>query len=326
MGAVTMFFIEVRDGSIRNSSYEAATVARKIASETGTKAVGIAVGNNISDGLTQFGDYGITEVVSVDSPDLSYYNCEGYAAAIATALREKDAGYLVITASAMGKDLAPRLSAKLDTELLSDVIEIKLVNGKIEAVKPVFAGKARITCSSDSEIQFISLRPKIFLPAKDSKTDCSVTPLDFDPSSVKIRARTVEIVKGTSDKPDQTEADIIVSGGRGLQDPKNFALIEELAETLGGVVGASRAVVDAGWRPHSEQIGQTGKTVTPGLYIAIGISGAIQHLAGISSSRCIVALNKDPDAPIFNVADYGIVGDLFETVPALTEEFKKALA
>jgi len=226
----------------------------------------------------------------------------------------------------MGKDLAPRLSARLDAELISDIIDYKLSGGKIEAVKPVFSGKAFITVSSDSPLQFVTLRPKIFLPSKDSGTTCDIVSLDFDLSTVKIRAHTKGIIKGALEKVDQTEADVIVSGGRGMQDPKNFEIVEKLAESVGGVVGASRAVVDAGWRPHSDQIGQTGKTVTPGLYIAVGISGAIQHLAGMSSSKCIVAINKDPDAPIFKVADYGIVGDLFEIVPRLTEEFKKVLA
>jgi len=237
-----------------------------------------------------------------------------------------DPGYLIITASAMGKDLAPRIAAKLDTELISDIIDYKISGEKIEAVKPVFAGKARITLSSASPLQFLTLRPKIFLPSKDSGTACVINSLDFDLNSVEIRANTKEIIKGSSAKIDQTEADVIVSGGRGMQDPKNFEILEKLAEAVGGVVGASRAVVDSGWRPHSEQIGQTGKTVTPGLYIAVGISGAIQHLAGMSSSKCIVAINRDPDAPIFKIADYGVVGDLFEIVPRLTEEFNKVLA
>ena len=319
------FFIEIREGKIRNGSFEAATVARNIASEIGGSPVGIAVGSGFGSGLSEFGEFGIPEIYTVDNEILNHYTCEGYSAAVGEFVKKHAPGYLIITASAMGKDLAPRIAAKLDVELISDIIDYKLSGEKIEAVKPIFSGKARITLSSDSPFQFVTLRPKIFLPSKDSETTCTIKSLDFDLTTVKIRAHTKEIIKGSSDKFDQTEADVIVSGGRGMQDPKNFEIIEKLADAVGGVVGASRAVVDSGCRPHSEQIGQTGKTVTPGLYIAVGISGAIQHLAGMSSSKCIVAINKDPDAPIFKVADYGIVGDLFEIVPRLTEEFNKIL-
>ena len=326
MNGHTAFFIEVRDSAIRNVSFEAATAARKLAAETRSTPVGIAVGYGFSAHLPIFGEYGIPEVVAADQEVFSYYTCEGYSAAVADFIRRIEPEYFIITASALGKELAPRIAARLDTELISDVIDIRLIDGKIEAVKPVFAGKARITLSSDSPLQFVTLRPKVFLPSKDSETTCLVSASDFDPSTVEIRARVKEVIKGATGKVDLTEADIIVSGGRGLQDPKNFDIVEKLAEALGGAVGASRAVVDAGWRPHSDQVGQTGKTVTPNLYITVGISGAIQHLAGMSSSKFIVAINKDPDAPIFTVADYGIVGDLFEIVPALTEELKKVLA
>jgi len=325
MSDYAAFFIEIRDGRIRNVSYEAATVARNLAKEAGLIPIGIAVGSGFSTDLDIFGKYGIPEVVAVDHAGFSYYSSEAYTAAIVDFVKTFNPLFFIMSASAMGKDLSPRIAARLDTELISDIIDIKLVDGKIEAVKPVFAGKARITVSTNSPIQFVTLRPKVFFPSKDSAVSCTVTVSDFDPLSVEIRARVKEVIKGASDKVDLTEADVIVSGGRGLKDPKNFDIVEKLADAVGGVVGASRAIVDAGWRPHSDQVGQTGKTVTPGLYIAVGISGAIQHLAGMSSSKCIVAVNKDPDAPIFSIADYGIVGDLFEIVPALTEEFKKVM-
>ena len=325
MSDYAAFFIEIRDGKIRNVSYETATVARNLAKESGLIPIGIAVGSGFSTDLDIFGKYGIPEVVAVDHAGFSDYSPEAYTAAVVDFIKKYNPSFFIMSASAMGKDLSPRIAARLDTELISDIIDIKLVDGKIEAVKPVFAGKARITISTNSPIQFVTLRPKVFLPSEDSATSCTVTASDFDPSSVEVRARIKEVIKGTSGKVDLTEADIIVSGGRGLQDTKNVDILEKLAEAVGGVVGASRAVVDAGWRPHADQVGQTGKTVTPGLYIAIGISGAIQHLAGMSSSKCIVAVNKDPDAPIFTIADYGIVGDLFEIVPALTEEFNKVI-
>jgi len=320
------FFIETRDGSVRAVSFEAATLARKLAAETGGSAAGIAIGHGISDQLAEFGEYGIPEIITVDHPHFKDYTSEGYAAAAAHIVKAIEPGILIITGSAMGKDLAPRVAALLDTEAIPDIIDVKITGGKLEAVRPVFAGKARITVVSSSPLQCVSIRPKVFAASKDGATECSVTASDFDAGSFNIRARIKEIVKGAEGKVDLTEADIIVSGGRGLQDPKNFDIIESLADAVGGVVGASRAAVDAGWRPHSDQVGQTGKTVTPALYIAVGISGAIQHLAGMSSSKCIVAINKDPDAPIFNAADYGIVGDLFEIVPALTGEFRKILA
>ena len=280
MSKKVAFFIEIRDGKIKNGSFEAATVATDIATETGGTPVGIAVGSGFGSVLSEFGDFGISEVFTVENEILSKYTCEGYSAAVGEFVKQHNPGFLVITATAMGKDLAPRIAAKLDTELISDIIEYKISGEKIEAVKPVFAGNARITLSSNSLLQFITLRPKVFLPSKNSGTSCKVNSLDIDISTVEVRAHTKEVIKGTSDKVDQTEADVIVSGGRGMQDQKNFEIIEKLAEAAGGVVGASHAVVDAGWRPHSEQIGQTGKTVTPGLYIAVGISGAIQHLAG----------------------------------------------
>ncbi|MFC1731693.1 electron transfer flavoprotein subunit alpha/FixB family protein [candidate division KSB1 bacterium] len=319
------FFIETREGKIRSVSFETATVARRLAAETGGSPVGIAVGSSIG-ALDEFGEYGIPEIIKIEHDTFNYYTSEGYTAAVCDTIGKTAPGILIITGSAMGKDLAPRIAARLDTEVIPDIIDVTVVDGTLEVKRPVFAGKAHLTVTSRSPLQFIVLRPKVFTPSKESPAACNISDSDFDAGSVKVRARVKEVVKGAEDKVDLTEADIIVSGGRGLQDPGNFNLIEELAKTIGGTVGASRAVVDAGWRPHSDQVGQTGKTVTPGLYIAAGISGAIQHLAGMSSSKCIVAINKDEDAPIFKIADYGIVGDLFEVVPALTEEFKKVLA
>ncbi len=318
------FFIETRESEIKNVSFEAAAVAAKIASDAGCTPVGIAIGSGISDKLSAFGEYGISEVLVVDNDNMNLYS-DAYAAAFTEAVKSIDPKYLVITASAMGKDMSSKVAAKLDSELISDVIELNLADSKLEAVKPVFAGKARITVTTSSDLQYVTIRPKVFSPAKAGTVDCSITAFDFDAGSVDIKAKVKEIVFGAAGKVDLTEADIIVAGGRGMQDPTNFKMIEELADVLGATVGASRAVVDAGWRLHSDQVGQTGKTVNPNLYIAVGISGAIQHLAGMSASKCIVAINNDPEAPIFKAADYGIVGDLFEILPALTEEFKKVL-
>lgn len=323
MSSNILFFIESRDSEIKNVSFEAASAANQIASETGGKVIGVAVGSGLTNSLGDFGNYGVSEVISVDNSELAVYSSEGYSAALVHEINKLSPSHVVIPGSLMGKDLAPRVAVKTDSELMSDAVSFTISGGKLEVSKPVFAGKAIIKITSSSEIQLVAIRPKAFSIKKTDGGDCTVTTSDFDVSSVNFKTKVTSIVKGNDGKIDLTEADIIVSGGRGLQDPSNFDIIEKLASTVGGVVGASRAVVDAGWRPHSDQVGQTGKTVSPQLYIAVGISGAIQHLAGMSSSKFIVAINKDADAPIFKIADYGIVGDLFEVVPALTEELAK---
>jgi electron transfer flavoprotein alpha subunit len=227
-------------------------------------------------------------------------------------------------ASSLGKDLAPRVAALLGVGLASDCTALDASAGKLTARRPVMAGKAFEKLAFPLGPALATLRPKVFAAATpEAGKTAAVEPLAFEWDANAPRA----VVTGTSGasggKADLTESEIIVSGGRGLKGPENFALVEALADALGATVGASRAVVDAGWRPHGDQVGQTGKTVSPKLYVAVGISGAIQHLAGMSSSRCIVAINKDADAPIFKIADYGVVGDLFEVVPALTEAIRK---
>ena len=327
MSDAIAFFIEIREGKIRNSSFEAAATARKIAAELGGTPVGIAIGSGFSNALSVFGEYGIPKIIAVDKPELYPYSSELYTAAFVHCAASISPSGIIMTATAMGKDLASHIAARMDIELISDIIAYTIIGGKIQALKPVFAGKARITVTSSSPIQFVTIRPKVFSPEKgDPSTRVQITSSEFNPSSVAVRARVKEVVKTGAGTVDLTEADIIVSGGRGMQEQKNFDILEQLADTLNAVVGASRAVVDAGWRPHADQVGQTGKTVSPNLYIAVGISGAIQHLAGMLSSKCIVAVNKDPEAPIFKIADYGIVGDLFAVVPKLNEEFKKLLA
>jgi len=222
----------------------------------------------------------------------------------------------------MGKDVAPRVALRLDAGLASDCIALRSEGGEIIATRPVFAGKALLDVRISTPVKVFTLRPNTFDAAEesgDARVELRTVPLEG-----ADLVTTVLEMKVAAGRPDVTEADIIVSGGRGMKGPEHFQLIERLADALGAGVGASRAVVDAGWRPHDEQVGQTGKTVSPSLYIACGISGAVQHLAGMSTSRYIVAINRDKDAPIFQIADYGIVGDVFEILPALTEELKKA--
>jgi electron transfer flavoprotein alpha subunit len=247
----------------------------------------------------------------------------GYASAIAAAVAKTQPVAVLFGASSMGRDLAPRVAARLGVGLASDCVALSAEGGKLQATRPVYAGKATQTVTFKKSPAVATLRPKMFAAVENAGAAAQVQPLEFpyDPGAVKARVKDVKAEQGG--KVDLTEAEIIVSGGRGLRGPEHFDLIERLAEALGATVGASRAVVDAGWRPHADQVGQTGKTVAPKLYVAVAISGAIQHLAGMSSSRCIVAINKDADAPIFKVADYGIVGDAFEVVPALTEAVKQ---
>ena len=222
----------------------------------------------------------------------------------------------------MGKDLAPRVAVKTDSGLAMDCILLNCESNEIIATRPIYAGKALIEVRLTSPKKVFALRPNVFNPGipTDKKAVVSVVNVD----SPNLNVRVVDINKSEG-KIDVAEADIIVSGGRGMKGPEHFKLVEDLAQVLGAASGASRAVVDAGWRPHSEQVGQTGKTVSPNLYIALGISGAIQHLAGMRTSKVIIAINTDPDAPIFTKADYGIVGDLFQIVPLLTAEFKNLL-
>jgi electron transfer flavoprotein alpha subunit len=253
---------------------------------------------------------------------MNAYSSTAFTKAVAEVAKMTGAAAIFFSATAFGKDLAPRVAARLEAGLAADCTGLAVDGGSIVATRPVFAGKALTDVKILSAIQVFTLRPNVF-PAGESSGDAApVEHVSIPLADADFAMRVTELIKG-SGRRDVAEADIIVSGGRGLKGPENFKMLEELAEALGAAVGASRAVVDAGWRPHEEQVGQTGKTVSPTLYIAVGISGAIQHLAGMSSSKYIVAVNKDKDAPIFQVADYGIVGDAFEVVPALTAEVKR---
>ncbi|MGA9116854.1 MAG: electron transfer flavoprotein subunit alpha/FixB family protein, partial [Bacteroidota bacterium] len=269
------------------------------------------------------GAYGAERVLAADDPSLASYAGAFWACVVAEIAQREGARYVFLPASAMGKDLAPRLAVLLEAGLAADCVELSVRDGELVATRPVFAGKALMDVRVHTEVKVFTLRPNVFTAAPGAGT-ASVERVPVG-GPVPDIAEVVRSVKVASGRPDVTEADIVVSGGRGMKGPEHFHLLEALAEVLGAGLGASRAVVDAGWRPHDEQVGQTGKTVSPALYIACGISGAVQHLAGMSSSRCIVAINKDKDAPIFQVADYGIVGDVFEILPELTARLKAAL-
>jgi len=316
-------FAEQREKQLKKSSFETVQAAKGITHQLGARLTVLVVGSDIEGVAAALGRYGADRVLVVDSPQLERHSSTAYAKAIAEVAAREEATVLFLPASQMGKDLAPRVAVKLNAGLASDCVALHVKDGEVVATRPVYAGKALLDVRVTSPVKVFTLRPNVFTATPtDGAAQVEKVAVEFSDSDFASVVREMKVAAG---RPDVTEADIIVSGGRGMKGPENFHLIEELADVLGGGVGASRAVVDAGWRPHDEQVGQTGKTVSPTLYIACGISGAVQHLAGMSSSKYIVAINKDKDAPIFQVADYGIVGDVFEVVPALTEELKKAL-
>ena len=314
----TLAVLEQRDGVLRKVSHEVVTAAQRLGGSV--EAVVCAVGP--VQGVDQVGKFGADKIVTLTSPGFAKYAPEGCAEAVAA--RAKAGGYdaVLFAASAIGKDLAPRVAAKLGVPLVADVTDVAAEGSTLVATRPVYAGKALLRVRIISKPAVVSLRPNVFTPVERPKAGTA------EAVAVSVGAGRVtvkEVRAAEAGAVDVAEATIVISGGRGLKEPANFKVLEELAHAFGGraAVGASRAVVDAGWRPHADQVGQTGKTVSPTLYIAVGISGAIQHLAGMRTSKVIVAINKDKDAPIFKVADYGVVGDLFEVVPKLTEEIKK---
>lgn len=316
-------FAEQRDNKFKKSAFETVKAARGIADQLGAEFVTLVIGNGVSGPAAELGKYGAAKVLAVDNGAFAAHSNTAVAKAIAEAAGREGATLVFLSASQMGKDIAPRVAVKLSAGLAADCVGLKVEGGDVVATRPVFAGKALIDVKVKTAVKVFTLRPNVFT-ASAGEGSASVEKITVAVEQKDFTA-VVKEVKVATGRPDVTEADIIVSGGRGLKGPENFHLIEKLADVLGAGVGASRAVVDAGWRPHDEQVGQTGKTVSPTLYVACAISGAVQHLAGMSSSKYIVAINKDKDAPIFQVADYGIAGDVFEVLPELTEQLKKSL-
>jgi electron transfer flavoprotein alpha subunit len=318
-------FIEVRDGQAKKASLEALSEARRQADKKGLKSVAVVVGSPSAEAVQRVSGYKPDKVLVADDPLFSSYSAESYSAALAAAAKQESAQAIFVSATAMGKEVAARTAAKFQTSVISDIISLEW-GDSIKAGRPVYSGKAyaEVESKKGDKPAFVSFRPNVFAAAApDPSHKPETAKLDAGVTADQVRAKVKEVHKTVSDTVELTEAEIIVSGGRGLKGPENFHLINELASVLNAAVGASRAIVDAGWVDHQLQVGQTGKVVSPTLYIAAGISGAIQHLAGMSSSKYIVAINKDPDAPIFKIANYGIVGDVFQILPALTEEIRK---
>jgi electron transfer flavoprotein alpha subunit len=320
-------FAETRNGELRKIALEAVTAARSVADATGGEVHAFVAGaTGIEHCAAQLAKYGADEVVVAEHAAFAKYNPEAVAAIVAERVRTGGYRVALFPTSALGSDLAPRVAAKLGVGLVTDVTDIKLDGDAVIVKHPVNIGKVLATVKIASNPALVAIRANMFTPVENPRagTIQRAAPLG-DPDASRVVVKEVKLGGGT--KLDLGEAPVIVSGGRGLKGPENFHLVEELAAAFGNAaVGATRVVTDEGWRPHSDQIGQTGRLVSPDLYVAVGISGAIQHLAGMRTSRTIVAINKDKEAPIFKIADYGIVGDLFEVVPALTAAVKEARA
>lgn len=318
---------EQRDGRLKKAGLEALGEASRLATKSARDVVAVIIGASVSSLVSELAGRGASRIVVAEQSSLTHYAPEVYTAVLAEISARLEPAAIFMGATAMGKDLAPKLAARLTTSLAQDCVSLEMEDdGSVVATRPVYGGKLQAVVKAASPtLQVVTLRPNLFAPLEPkSAPDVPVEQVALPTNLSRPMAVVREVqAQETGGKIELTEASIIVSGGRGLKGPENFKVIEELAEVLGAAVGASRAAVDAGWKPHSYQVGLTGKTVSPQVYIACGISGAIQHQAGMSSSRVIVAINTNPNAPMVKLATYGIVGDLFEVVPLLVEEVRK---
>ena len=317
--ANVLVFTELHDGHVKPVTLE---ILGKLAGQSTDVAL---IGDISAEQIAILAKNGAQNVHKLKGANLDKYSPEGYANALAEFIKSKNYDYVFGGATSMGKDLLPRLSTKFQAGLASDVVNFTMDGGVFAGTRPLFAGKclAKVELTGPKP-HFVSIRPNA-LGMTPNPTAGAGAASDVNANAGEIRAAIKEIIKAATTKVDLTEANIIVTGGRAMKNAENFKILNDLADVIGATVGASRAAVDSGFAPHAMQVGQTGKTVAPSLYIACGVSGAIQHLAGMRTSKVIVAINTDPDAPIFTKADYGIVGDLFTIVPILTEEFKKLL-
>jgi electron transfer flavoprotein alpha subunit len=318
---------EHREGELRKISFELVSEGRRLADKMAQPVSAILLGSNIKEKASMLGKYGADKVIVADDSRLATYTTDAYVSVIAQLAQANEPAIILLGASVQGKDLSGRLAARLGAGMAQDCVAFSLDNSNLVAKRPIYAGKAYATLTfKDSSPQIATARPNVFeLNEPDESRSVEVIDAEFSLDDSQLKTNVIEFIQEAGGKVDLTEAERIVSGGRGMKGPENYNILEALADLIDATVGASRSAVDAGWRPHSDQVGQTGKVVSPNLYIACGISGAIQHLAGMSTSKYIVAINKDPDAPIFQKANYGVVGDLFDIVPALTEEIKKIL-
>ncbi|MDN7245926.1 electron transfer flavoprotein subunit alpha/FixB family protein [Planococcus shenhongbingii] len=321
MAKKVLVLAETREGALRNVSFEAIAAAKKVSG--GGEVVAVLLGDAVSDFGQELINYGADRVITVEHPHLKHYTSDGYGQAFMAVIEQESPEALIFGHTAVGKDLSPKIASKLQAGLISDVTDIEGEGDDAVFVRPIFSGKAFEKVKNKEGILFFTVRPNNIAPLPREERSGEVSALSVDITNLRTIIKNV--VRKSAEGVDLSEAKVIVAGGRGVKSADGFAPLQELANLLGGAVGASRGACDADYCDYSLQIGQTGKVVTPDLYIAAGISGAIQHLAGMSNSKVIVAINKDPEANIFKVADYGIVGDLFEVIPMLTEEFKKVM-
>lgn len=324
-------FVETNeDGSAKNVGIELLNPGRAMADKQGGALTAIVIGNHTEAAVTEAASHGADKVIVVEGEEYAHYSTDAYTTVICTLAEKYGPTSMLIGATSNGRDLGPRVSCRLKTGLTADctALDVDDETGNVMWTRPAFGGNlmATIMCP-DHRPQLGTVRPGVFKKTEPAEAKAEIIREEIHVAAEDIRTKVLELIQEMNgEEVDLEGAEIIVSGGRGVGGPEGFEPIRALAKELNATVGASRAAVDSGWIAHAHQVGQTGKTVGPKLYIACGISGAIQHLAGMSSSDCIVAINKDPDAPIFNVADYGLVGDLFEVLPVLTEEIKKARA
>jgi electron transfer flavoprotein alpha subunit len=321
-----MIYAEIKAGKIKKTAFELVSEGRKIADSLAGELSAVLIGPHAEQFAPEAAKYGADRVYLMDAPELETYNSESYAQALAHVITDKKPDVVLLSHSMQGKDLAPRTAAKLGVGVIADCVSLSLEGDRLVGKRPMYAGKCYAQWVALASPQIATARPNVLEVIENPKAG-TLEKFAFSPDANRATYKTRDLNLDTSGKVDLTEAEIIVSGGRGMGGP-DYGLLEEMASIFGSraTVGASRAAVDAGWRPHSDQVGQTGKTVTPNLYIACGISGSIQHLAGMGSSKVIVAVNKDTEAPIFTKADYGVVGDLFKVVPELNKELKALLA
>ncbi len=318
---MVLVFAEHQNGKFKKAAFELVSYGYKTAQALGVDCAALVLGQ--AENPAQLGQYGAAKVYPFDSETVRQFDSQVYASLIAEAAQKLKASVVIVNHSSTGKSLLGRLAVRLEAGSVSGVNAVPETEGTFRVKKPVFSGKAFATYELSSEVKVLSLMGNAIQPEVTGQ-DASVESLDLTPPEAQVKVRDVSRAEGRVPLP---EAELVVSGGRGLKGPENWGLVEELAEELGATTACSRPVADVGWRPHHEHVGQTGIAIRPNLYIAIGISGAIQHLAGVNNSKTIVVINKDPEAPFFKAADYGIVGDLFEVVPRLTEalrDFKAA--
>ena len=315
---MVLVFLDQSEGKIKKSSHEAASYGAQLADNLGTSAAGIVLGT-VNEELADMGKYGLKKVYTVDNEALNNFDDEAYTHVIAEAVKNIDATVIIFSNNFNGKGIAPRLSVRLKAGLVSGAIALPDVSNGFVVKKNVFSGKAFANVSIKTDIKIISLNANAY-KAKEGEGTAEVAPLNVEIPQARVKVKEVNKVVG---EVPLAEAEIVVSGGRGLKGPENWGIITDLAKALGAATACSRPVSDSDWRPHHEHVGQTGLTIAPNLYVAIGISGAIQHLAGVNRSKTIVVINKDPEAPFLKAADYAIIGDAFEIVPKITEAVKK---